>query len=1029
VRAHVIVEGASRLEDDLGYANAQLASALATLGLDVIFAPWDQTEASCRAELAGFDNLAHLRVSSSPEVSAEFRIRQIWPPVWRRPHDQSRLVVIQPWEFGSLPMEWMEGVANADAILVPSNAVKAGYCQSGVPAEKVWVIPSATDLSRPSSQLRPRGRSELLELLFLGGSTYWQGIDILVEALNQLPQAMLARLKLTIKEAGLAVYSGEDSLIHKSLANAPKVSARTEVLREHVSRGEAVRLFDRADLLVHPYRADSRGLPVIEAMACGLPVLITGGGALDDYCGQGEGLHVGSGLTINDTPFVDNLLTFDLPYFRTPNVSQLAEHLAALVNGQYNLDPLQMAAWERAQSYQWSNAASAVLRVLEDLGRGITSTDQFTEVGAAVVDFLADPERGNWVGVARSLLKVGDIWSAIQLLEVAVEYQSDDLRIVSMAHRMRMQANAVHDVWSGVSWRLDLAAQRNDSVETSGNVCWREDDANVASDVAQYFTGCRRVLDLGCGRGSMLRTLRALGKDVVGVEAIPDVVHSLRQEGFCVYEGGIPDVLDELASECFDGVFMGNVVERLSTDVVLSLFGWVGAHLADGGTLVVKTPGFLVDSAGHTDFWRDPSRVRPYPLPLLKDLLEAAGFAPLRGGCRSLAPVAPTDILAVGRRRRRSVVSSVAACPRQSARRVVHYGLFSSPSGVGHASRRLFDEQLLAHHGFELVQVDMDLSEGLASSPQRVSFAESIQLEGDIAVIDVPVGWLPKVLPMVRARLRVVRLAYEATPLPSYLVHALRGIDEVWATSHYALESAVAGGVPREHLYFLPVQPDVPQFTPEHNPSGTVERLGSIFHFEPRKNPEVLLEAFAELIDRGCDVKFALKVSGITQSEFWAWAANLLGPKRSAQVQAVTELIDGTLSDEQISTFLARCDLFVLPTRGEGFGLPFLEAMTIGVPVVCPDVGGHRDFCDETTSFLVASRSAPCLATWNIPLFRESYWQEVDRDALVATLERALQDPELVASKGEASRARAAQLVALDSPAEASNRLAALLRR
>jgi len=118
-----------------------------------------------------------------------------------------------------------------------------------------------------------------------------------------------------------------------------------------------------------------------------------------------------------------------------------------------------------------------------------------------------------------------------------------------------------------------------------------------------------------------------------------------------------------------------------------------------------------------------------------------------------------------------------------------------------------------------------------------------------------------------------------------------------------------------------------------------------------------------------------------------------------------------------------------LPTRGEGFGLPFLEAMTLGVPVVCPDVGGHRDFCDETTSFLVASRSAPCLATWNIPLFRESYWQEVDRDALVATIERALQDPELVASKGEASRARAAQLVALDSPAEASNRLAALLRR
>ena len=43
------------------------------------------------------------------------------------------------------------------------------------------------------------------------------------------------------------------------------------------------RLFAACDVLVHPYRGEGFGLPVLEAMACGLPVVVTAGGPTDEF--------------------------------------------------------------------------------------------------------------------------------------------------------------------------------------------------------------------------------------------------------------------------------------------------------------------------------------------------------------------------------------------------------------------------------------------------------------------------------------------------------------------------------------------------------------------------------------------------------------------------------------------------------------------------------------------------------------------------------------------------------------------------
>ena len=59
------------------------------------------------------------------------------------------------------------------------------------------------------------------------------------------------------------------------------------------------------------------------------------------------------------------------------------------------------------------------------------------------------------------------------------------------------------------------------------------------------------------------------------------------------------------------------------------------------------------------------------------------------------------------------------------------------------------------------------------------------------------------------------------------------------------------------------------------------------------------------------------------------------------------------MSEGSLPALLSECDCFVYPSLWEGFGIPVLEAMSAGVPVVCSDLaslpevaGPHAIYCD-----------------------------------------------------------------------------------
>lgn len=151
-------------------------------------------------------------------------------------------------------------------------------------------------------------------------------------------------------------------------------------------------------------------------------------------------------------------------------------------------------------------------------------------------------------------------------------------------------------------------------------------------------------------------------------------------------------------------------------------------------------------------------------------------------------------------------------------------------------------------------------------------------------------------------------------------------------------------------------------------PTGRDRPLRFLFvgTLEPRKNLRRLLEAW-----QGIQLKLRgnaeLVIVGAT-----GWMINdVIG--KSETLEGVSLL--GSLSDEDLAEEYAKADVFVYPSLYEGFGLPVVEAMAMGLPVLTSDIGATREVAADA-AFLVDPYSVDSIRAALVQLISRAEFRE-----------------------------------------------------
>ncbi len=208
--------------------------------------------------------------------------------------------------------------------------------------------------------------------------------------------------------------------------------------------------------------------------------------------------------------------------------------------------------------------------------------------------------------------------------------------------------------------------------------------------------------------------------------------------------------------------------------------------------------------------------------------------------------------------------------------------------------------------------------------------------------------------------------------------------DGVIANSQAVLQVLLAAGVPDQRIEVIAPGIEMPQNLPSPDMRAIARArwgyssdhfvIGHAAAFTHEKGQDVAIEAALSLVPKFPCARMLLPGDGPQRSELTAQASGIV------QLPGFIENLD---------EFYAALDLYIMPSRSEGWGLTALRAMAFGLPVVASNVGGLPELVEHEKSGWLVPPESP--------------------EALAAAILDAASDPERLCEFGRNARERAAQ--------------------
>ena len=295
-QVHIFWEGTQFATTSFSLINRELCSGIIDSGVaDLTVVPYEPDQFGVEGN-PGFERLAahDIRVkglsirdrSKRPHVW----VRHQWP-LRQNPPGKARWIIMCPWECSAIPKFYADTFSLADEIWTPTNFSRDAFVSSGIDPIKVHVVPNGIDpeVFSPAGESLRLHTKRHFKFLFVGGSIYRKGVDILLESYSR---AFTSKddVCLVIKDLGVnTIYKGQTA--QDLIRRFRKRQDMPEILyiKDEFDEERMAKLYRACDVFVSSYRGEGFSLPTLEAMSSGLPVIVTQGGATDDFVDEEAG--------------------------------------------------------------------------------------------------------------------------------------------------------------------------------------------------------------------------------------------------------------------------------------------------------------------------------------------------------------------------------------------------------------------------------------------------------------------------------------------------------------------------------------------------------------------------------------------------------------------------------------------------------------------------------------------------------------------------------------------------------------------